>query len=112
GFAAFSSTLTRTRITAGMANTRARRRPMVARRVIEATVLAWTENISWSFLPRAARSLLHQVGEHALQRLVLGQQLPELDALLPGQPGDLPAEGAVVRGLDLQPVPAHLHPGH
>src|SRR6266545_4717348 len=45
---------------------------------------------------------LHQVGEHALQRLILGQQLTELDAVLPREPRDLPAERAVVRGLHLQ----------
>ena len=74
---------------------------MVARRVIEATVLAWTESISAESLLACARRAhcLHQVGEHALQRLILGQQLAELDALLPGEPGDLPAERAVVRGL-------------
>ena len=40
GCASFSSAVTSTRMTGGMANSRARLRPMVARRVIEATVLA------------------------------------------------------------------------
>ena len=40
GWAAFSATVTSSRITGGSANSRARLRPMVARSVIEATVAA------------------------------------------------------------------------
>src|SRR6266542_2644491 len=107
GPAAFSSAVTSTRISGGSANSSARLRPSVARRVIEATVLACTERAGTGSI-----SDLHQVGEHALQRLILGQQLTELDAVLPREPRDLPAERAVVRGLHLQPAAAHLHPAH
>src|SRR6266702_8679931 len=72
GPAAFSSAVTSTRISGGSANSSARLRPSVARRVIEATVLACTERAGTGSI-----SDLHQVGEHALQRLILGQQLTE-----------------------------------
>src|ERR1039458_128672 len=118
GCASFSRTVTSTRISGGIANRNTRLRPIVARSVIDATTLPCTPNITIvSFLGSRqtagrAPSGLHEVGEDALQRFILGQQLAEPDALLPGERGELPAEGAVVGRPHLQTPAGHLHPGH
>src|SRR5216684_379808 len=94
-----STTVTSTRISGGIANRNTRLRPIVARSVIDATTLLCTPNITIvSFLGSRqtagrAPSGLHEVGEHALQRFILGQQFAEPDALLPGERGELPAAG-------------------
>src|SRR5260370_6045881 len=118
GCASFSRTVTSTRISGGIANRNTRLRPIVARSVIDATTLLCTPNITIvSFLGSRqtagrAPSGLNEVGEHALQRFILGQQFAEPDALLPGERGELPAEGTVVGRPHLQAPAGHLHPGH
>src|SRR5215471_9146979 len=108
GCDSFSAAVTSTRTSGERAKMRARLRPIVARRVMAATTRPWIPNMSW-LLPLSG---LDQVGEDALQRLIGGQQLPQPDALVPGEHGELTAERAVVGRPHLQPPAGHLHPGH
>src|SRR5690242_630106 len=129
GCESLSSTVTSSRITGGIANSRARLRPMVARMVIDAITRAWSPNIVWLLSPgtagcwwargpggpvhRALRPIgVDQVGEDAFQGLVLGQQFAQPDALVPGQRGDLAGERAVVVGPHRQTLVGDLYPGH
>src|SRR6266568_8194804 len=127
GCASLISTVT-SRISGGIANSRARLRPMAARSVIEVITRPWTPNMMWllspgspgvsgpwaqpSGSPGLRPVSVDEVGEHAFQGLVLGQQLAQPDALVPGQRRDLAGERPVVAGPDRQPVVGYLHPGH
>src|SRR5215472_6368293 len=85
--------------------TSARFRPRVARSVIRRT----------TGLSRAAILLTisgrHQVGEHALQRLVRRQHLTQPDPAITAQPGELPREFSEVGGPDLKPTRRYLDAG-
>src|SRR6266581_4855659 len=122
------SRCTSSRISGGIANSRARLRPMAARSVIEVITRPWTPNMMcllspgspgvsgpWarpSGSPGLRPVSVDEVGEHAFQGLVLGQQLAQPAALVPGQRRDLAGERPVVAGPDRQPVVGDLHPGH
>src|SRR6266702_2631755 len=124
GCASLISTVTSSRISGGIANSRARLRPMAARSVIEVITRPWTPNMMWLLSPGSpgvsgpwARPSgspglrpvsVDEVGEHAFQGLVLGQQLAQPDALIPGQRRELAGERPVVAGPDRQPVVGDL----
>src|SRR6266566_9002901 len=110
GREAFSATVSRIRTTAGNANSSARLRLSVARRVIDATVVLNMSLLSW--LSWLGCLVGYEVGEDAFQGFIGGQHLAQPDAVVAGQHRDVPAERAVVRGPHLQAGPGQLHGCH
>src|SRR5215471_11842635 len=101
-----STTVISSRTTGTSRKTSARLRPSVARSVIRSTT-----GFTGDAIRLTVPSRCHQVGEHALQRLVRRQHLAQRDAGVLAEPGKLTAERAKVGRPDLEPARGHLDAG-